>query len=204
MKNKPLIIVVILLIIAIGSFYFLTHQTASSPKQKIPASIKLKTFQGTNPPFDFSFEYPEAWEANEVRIAQQGLNMVQVFGPQDKLSKVVPGIFINLRQLKASAATSVVAEAIVQQEKKFKTFKSLFRKEEQVGGVKALHVGFQYALSLPMNSRRAKKTVLKREEVYLERKGMAYQISFWLTEEQYKIYKPIFDHVLKTLRFINS
>lgn len=186
-----------------GVFVLFQNSRASfDMKRQMPDSIKLKTFEGTNPPFDFVFEYPEAWKVKEVQPSEE-LNMVQVLGPRDPVTKVIPGIFFTVQTAKGKELDPAAIDAALQKEKRFKDFEEFPTKEELIGGAKALHLNFQYVLLLPMWSQNAKDTVLKRSEVYTLRDGKIYRIKLWMTEEQYKIYRPIFDHILKTFKFLD-
>jgi hypothetical protein len=205
--KKIFFIVLGLLVLLSGIFiYFkVSHGGKKLPPgsgQQLPASVQVKTFRGTNPPFNFTFEYPAVWKAHEV-ITPQDFNMVQVRGPQDSRTKVIPGIFVTVRTVTVKMTPSEIADAILAKERRIKGFKEISRKEDLVGGVEALRVIFQYILPLPMRSKNAKDTPVKRQEVYLVRKDKEYRISFWLTEEQYKIYKSDLDRALETFQFLD-
>jgi len=196
---------VLVLLFGIFIYFKLGHKgknVLSESKQRSSVSAHAKTFRGTNPPFDFTFEYPESWKAHEV-IKPQDFNMVQVRGPQDSRTKVIPGIFVTVRTVTVKMTPSEIADAILKKEARIKGFKEILRKDDPIGGVKALRLIFQYVLPLPMRFANAKDTLVKRQEVYLLRKGKEYRISFWLTEEQYKIYKSDLNQALKTFKFLD-
>lgn len=196
------IVLAVLLVIGTGIFFFRSSGGGTLKEdQKLPASITLKTFQGKNPPFDFTFEYPVAWK-EKVRDLKGRLEMVQVTGPQDPVTKVIPGIFVRIQEMKGSDSLETIAEVFPNREQRFGDFKQLYNAGITIGGVAARRLEYQYILKLPMRSKIAKDTLLKRGEIFILRKQKLYQISFWMTEEQHKIYRPVLEHILVTFKFL--
>ena len=202
-KKNLGIILAILLGVALGIFFyrFLGSGPLKEPR-KLPASISLKLFQGKNPPFDFTFEYPVAWKVKE-RESKGQLDMVQVTGRQDPATRVIPGIFVKARDVKEAVVLKSIADTFLKREQRFKSFKQLYNDEVTVGGIKGRRLGYQYILRLPFQSKIAQDTLLKRGEIFIFRKHKLYQISSWMTEEQYKIYEPVSDHILETFKFLD-
>ena len=124
MRKVAFIVVIISLAIAGASAtYFLKKGSSFGIDQRIPAAIELVSFRGENPPFDFTFEYPEAWRVSETKLSEDS-HMVQVFGPQDPVTQVVPGIFATVKATSDQELSPVIAEAILKKEQQFKRFLS--------------------------------------------------------------------------------
>jgi len=81
----------------------------SKETQKRPTSIGLKLFQGKKPPFDFMFEYPAAWKIKEREFKNQ-FNMVQVAGPRDSITRMIPGIFVKAQDVKETVVLANMAD----------------------------------------------------------------------------------------------
>lgn len=202
-KKNLGIILAILLVMALGVFFY--RFLGSEPlkeTRKLPVSITLKLFQEKNPPFDFTFEYPAAWKMKEREFKGQ-FDMVQVTGHQDPVTRVIPGIFVKARDVKKPIVLKNIVDTFSKKEQRFKDFKQLYNDEVTVGGIKGRRLEYQYVLKLPFLSKIAKDTSLKRGEIFIFRKNKLYQISSWMTEEQYKIYKPVLDHILETFKFLD-
>ena len=80
--NRALVVLCV-----IAAFYFVGHFSAQKkiPEQVLPPVIKFKVFQSKNPPFNFTFEYPDVWHARE-RGYQGSYDMVEVMGAPGKNS----------------------------------------------------------------------------------------------------------------------
>lgn len=202
--NKNLrIFLAALLVLAAGIFFFrFLAGGGSKVARQLPASIAVKLFQGKNPPFDFTFEYPAVWRVKERELKGQ-FDMVQVTGPQDPVTRVIPGIFVKIQEAKGSDTLQTIAEVFPKREQRFGGFKQLDNAEATVGGIKGRCLEYQYILKLPFQSKIAKDATLRRGEIFILRKHKLYQISSWMTEEQHKIYKLVFDHVLETFKFLD-
>ncbi|MFA5168710.1 MAG: PsbP-related protein [Candidatus Omnitrophota bacterium] len=201
-KNLGIIFAVLLVIVIGISFSRFLEVRLIKKTRKLPASISLKLFQGENPPFNFTFEYPAAWKMKEREFKDQ-FDMVQVIGSQDPVTRVIPGIFVKTRDVGKTIALESMADTFSKKEQQFKGFKQLYNGEITVGGVKGRRLEYQYILKLPLQSKIAKDTLLKRGEIFILRKQKLYQISFWMTEEQHKIYTPVSDHILETFKFLD-
>jgi len=204
-KNKKVIFIsgVVLLAVLLGLFIRSgSKRVKLTPPHPTASSILWETFEGTNPPFNFIFEYPGSWETKEIMFAGK-FNMLQVLGPQDKVTKFIPGIYIKIKEFKGRDLPSKFSETLLQREGKFKGFKKIHEGDILIAGMKGSRLCYQYVLPLPMRSMHTQDTVLRREESLVENGGKSYQISLWMTEEQYKIYKQVFDHILETFKFLN-
>ena len=202
-KKNLGIILAILLVVAMGIFFYRFSEGGLLKEvRKLPASIALKLFQGKNPPFNFTFEYPAAWKVKEREFKGQ-FDMVQVTGYQDPATRVIPGIFVKAQDVKETVVLESLANTFPKKEQRFKNFKQLYNDEVAIGGIKGRRLEYQYILKLPFQSKIAKDTLLKREEIFIPRKHKLYQISSWMTEEQYEIYKPVLDHILETFKFLD-
>ncbi len=202
-KKNMGILLAILLVIGMGFLFFrFPGGERFKDARKLPASITLKLFQGKNPPFDFTFEYPAAWKVKEREFKGQ-FDLVQVAGPQDSASRVIPGIFVKAQAMKETVVLESLADTFSKKEQRFKSFKQLYSNAIIVGGIKGRRLEYQYILKLPVQSKIAKDTLLRRGEIFIPRKQKMYQISSWMTEEQYKIYRPVLDHILETFKFLD-
>jgi hypothetical protein len=197
------VVLAVLLLVALGIFS-VKFLGKGSPKEvrKLPAAITLKLFQGKNPPFDFTFEYPAAWKVKEREFKDQ-FDMVQITGPQDRVTRVIPGIFVKVQKEKDAVTLESLAESFPKKEQQFKEFKQLSNNEVVIGGISGKRLEYQYILQLPLQAKIAKDTLLKRGEIFIPRKHKMYQISTWMTEAQYKMYKPVLDHALETFTFLD-
>ncbi|MFH1800228.1 MAG: hypothetical protein ABH891_05230 [Candidatus Omnitrophota bacterium] len=202
-KNKKIFFVggLVLSVLLLALFmYFRSNHGMLATGRRAASSISWQTFEGTNPPFNFVFEYPGPWEAKEIKLAK-AFNMAQVLGPQDKVTKFIPGIYIKIKEYKGGDLSSKFSETLLEKEGQFRGFKKLHEGHVMIAGINGSYLGYQYILPLPMRSMNAKDTVVRREEVLVENGGKSYQLSFWATEEQFKADQVVFKHVLKTFKF---
>jgi hypothetical protein len=163
----------------------------------------VKLFQGKNPPYNFTFEYPEGWKMKETGY-RGDYDRVEVMGSADKNPLFIPGIFITKRPRKDGHTAANLMSAWIKEESHYRNFKILDSKTFSMAGVQGLETRYRYAVSLPPWSVSARNVgVIKRKVVFI-RGDAAYQITFSGTEEQHKIYRPVFDHVLKTFRFTDK
>jgi hypothetical protein len=203
-RNRKIILFisgVALLFFLFGIFLYLrpAQPTSVAGHRPLP-SIYWKTFDGTNPPFNFVFECPVSWKVKETKLAES-FNMVQVLGPQDKTTKVIPAIYIKVKESKGEDVSSSFSQTILKKEGRFRGFKKLHEGSDVIGGVKGLRLGYQYVLPLPMRSMHAQDTVLRREEVLVENGGKSYQISFWTLGKNFEVDKIFFEYLLKSFKF---
>ncbi len=180
--------------------YFRTNRAVFVTGHRASSSILWKTFEWTNPPFNFDFEYPGSWKAKEV-IVPGVLHMVQILGPQDEATKFIPGLYIKVKEFKGDDLSSKFSETLLKREGRFKDFKKLHEGHAVIAGGKGSRLGYQYVLPLPMRSMHPKDTVLRREEALVENGGKSYQLSFWATQEQFEADQVVFEHALETLKF---
>ena len=122
---------VIVISVLAGAFFFFRFQNgdvAFKAEQKIPDAVKLKLYQAKNPPFNFTFEYPESWRTREIGFKGQ-YDMAQILGPQDKKTGSVPAVFIVLKPLQGQETLSQLSESLLSDEKRFPKFKTLQKKD---------------------------------------------------------------------------
>lgn len=171
--------------------------------QTLPPAVKLRWFQGKNPPFNFTFEYPEAWRVRE-RGYRGDYDMVEVIGTSEKDSPLLPGIFVTKRSQGSGEGTPQrLTEEWLKTEGRYKDFKILSSKETEIAGLRGQKTEYVYSLSLPLWSSQARKVTVKKEQNIFLSGNDSFQITFMGTEEQYKIYLPFFRHVLKTFKFLD-
>jgi hypothetical protein len=192
--------IALLVLLIIFFMYFKSDHGVLATSRPAASSISWRTFEGTNPPFNFVFEFPGSWEAKEIRLAG-AFNMAQVLGPQDKRTKFIPGIYIKIKESKGGDLSSKFSETLLKKEGQLRGFKKLHEGSIVIAGINGQHLGYRYILPLPMRSMNAKDTVVRREEVLVENGGKSYQFSFWATEEQFKADQVVFKHALKTFKF---
>lgn len=192
---------IMLLALSLGLFmYFRSSHTIAAPERRGEPSILWRTFEGTNPPFNFVFEYPGSRKAKEIKLAK-AFNMVQVLGRQDKVTKFIPALYIKVREFKGDGLPAKLSETLLKKEERFRGFKKLHESAIVIAGLNGSRLGFQYVLPLPMRSMHAQDTVVRREEVVVKNGGKSYQISLWATQEQFESEQVVFEHALKTFRF---
>jgi hypothetical protein len=202
-KNKKILLfggIVLLVLPFVLFLYFRANYAAPVIGREASPSILWRTFEGTNPPFNFVFEYPGSWEAKEIKLAK-AFNMVQVLGPQDKATQFIPGIYIKVKESNGGDLSSKFSGTLLKKEGRFRGFKKLHEGSVTIAGINGSHLSYQYILTLPMRSMNAKDTLVRREEVLVENGGKSYQLSFWATEEQFKVDQVAFKRVLKTFKF---
>lgn len=203
MNTKTLKIVTALVVIA--GFIFLAHGFFSQKTEKaqaLPPAIKMKLFQGQNPPYNFTFEYPEAWRVRE-RGYKGDYDMVEVMSPSDKAALVTPGLFITKKALRGSDTPESLMAAWLREEGRYKDFKASPAQGMTVAGQKGLKTKYGYALSLPLWTSNAQEFRIKKEQIIFVRGDASFQITFMGTDEQFKTYKPVFDRTLATLKFLD-
>ena len=204
--KKALLWILILLVLAGGVaafFYFKPLATSSlNPKKQIPPSIALKAFQGENPPFDFTFEYPDAWKLKAHTFKDQ-LDIVQLLGPQDPVTRTIPGISFKIQKASGEATPASIAASFTKREGKIRGFNQLYNGAVTLGGIEGSRLEFQYVMPLPFRSKNAKPTLMKRQECFVKKGDKIYQISLFMTEEQFKIYQPVFDRVVESFKFLD-
>ncbi len=204
MKNDELFKKAVFVLCLIVALLFLgrlsAQKTGTGPA--LPPAIKFKAFQSANPPFNFMFEYPDTWRVRE-RSYKGDYDMVEVMGITDKNSPVMPGAFITKRSLAAGGSTlKGLMDAWLQTESRYKGFKVLSSGDTEIAGQKALKTEYTYTLSLPLWNSGAKSVTMKKEQTIMARGGESFEITFLGTDEQFKIYGPVFQRVLKSLKFL--
>ena len=204
MKSKVIKIGVALFILITAFFVSKSFFTVNPVRmQALSTSVKLKLYQGKNPPYDFTFEYPEIWKKTE-RGYSGDYDMVEVMGSVDKNPLFIPGIFITKRSHKENDTLTGIMGVWIKEESRYSNFKILDSKSVFVAGVEGLETRYRYTLSLPPWAVSSQEVgVIKRQMVFI-RGEATYQLTFSGTEEQQAIYQPVFDHVLKTFRFVGQ
>jgi len=195
--NRALVVLCV-----IAAFYFVGHFSAQKkiPEQVLPPVIKFKVFQSKNPPFNFTFEYPDVWHARE-RGYQGSYDMVEVMGAPGKNSPLMPGIFVTKKALAGGGTLNGLMDAWLKTEGRYRNFKVFSSRDIEVSGQKALETEYGYVLSLPLMSSKAKSITVKKEQIVVVKDNASFELTFIGTEEQFKIYKPIFRHALETFEF---
>lgn len=197
--KNVLIFVGLALLIAAGCFFLFSSREV---KQTMPASVEFQTFTGTNPPFNFTFEYPKNWKEQESRYAGK-FDMVGVLGAEDEKIKFGPSMFVTKKAFQKETTVENLAEASLRLAKKQSSFKVLSKRNIKVPAGQFYSVDYQYEELLPLALMRRYKTPVRERVLFCIRGGFSYQINFAGTDEQYKIYKPAFDHFLETFRFLD-
>jgi hypothetical protein len=186
------------LILLMGYFAMQRHEGV----QALPPTVKLKIFQGQNPPFNFVFEYPEAWRVKE-RGYKGDYDMVEVMSVSDKDTLVIPGVFITKKVLHPNDTAESLMKAWLRDESHYKNFKASSSKRTEVAGQKGVKVEYGYRLPLPLWTSGAQDVPLQKVQIIFIRGDAAFQITFMGTGEQFKTYKPIFNHILETFKFLD-
>jgi hypothetical protein len=168
--------------------------------QALPPAIKTKLFQMKNPPFDFTFEYLEAWRVSE-RGYKGDYDMVEIMATGDKDRLVVPGMFITKKALQAGETVATLMASWLKKEGRYEDFTASSPKNFEIGGRKGLRAGYGYKMALPLGVVGAEKVSFKKGQVVVIKGGFSYQITFMGTDEQYNTYKPVFEHLLRTFKF---
>ena len=189
----------------IAVLFFLGHLSAQrkGAEPVLPPAIKFKVFQGKNPPFNFTFEYPEAWRVKEGGY-KGNYDMVAVLGVTNKNAPMIPGMFITKRSVAGGGNPKSLMEGWLKTESRYKNFKVLSSEDADVYGQKALKSEYVYTLSLPLWNSSAQKVMVRKEQVVTVKGEASFEITFMGTDEQFKIYKPIFRHMLETFRFLDQ
>lgn len=173
---------------------------AERPLQVLPANIPMKPFQGKNPPYNFTFEYPEAWRVNE-RGYRGDYDMVEVMDVSNKNALTMPGMFITKKNLRAGDSEEGLMKSWLGEEGRYRNFKVTSRGNAEAADQKALRSEYSYALSLPLWAGGAQEVRIKKEQIIFIRGDASFQITFVGSEDQFRIYRPVFDRMLQTLKF---
>lgn len=199
--NKNIFLICLSIGLIAGCLFIVKHSFFGHPlKQVIPAAIKMKIFQGDNPPFNFIFEYPETWEVKTQRYKEK-FDMVGVLGSQEPKTRFSVSMFVTKKSAQPEITASEMAEEFLNKQKSFSEFKILRKQEQKTSFGKIFYVDYQHTEKLPLYHSERLKTIIKEKAAFLIRNNYSYKIVFSGTEEQYKVYLLIFNHFLETFKF---
>ncbi len=200
-KKLALFLTTVILLAFAGYAFYFSQKLDHKPRAEM-AMAKQTVFLSKNPAFDFSFEYPEGeWRPRESQGRKQKYDSLYLQGPIDKLNEFAGLIVLTVKPLEAGMSASDLLEAYLTTASNLKKFKILSRKSMSVGGEKAFAAICEQEMLLPREKLDAKPVQVRQSTIFLVRGDKSFEFSFIFTAAQYSIYKPVFEHILKTFKF---
>ncbi len=207
MKWNKKIIFLLLGVGLIGSmlFFLISFRKPTAHRQKLsglPTSAQWKTFQGENPPFNFTFEYPAAWKTITSRFSGK-FDLVSVSGPQEEKTRFVVSVFVTKKSVPSGKTVEQLAEDALSKKKGLPKFEMHQKKERKTGLGTMLGVEYQYTDILPLYAPQRQKVIIRNQELFLIKNNFYYRISFIGTQDQYNAFLSAFDHTLETFKLLD-
>jgi len=200
MKRK---MILLLILAAAALLYIFLGQPGSKPSGVSAGTESLETFPGAAPFLNIAFEYPKNWKVFVSRSRTGEEATVQLMGPRDLAYQFSTSFAIIGKKKTEGGSMEGEAEKLIERNKALAQFKVVSKRTVQAAGQTAQDVTFDFVMPLPVGTLNAPVVTMREEVILVSRKDALYQVHFVGTREQHQQSKPLFESLLRSLRFTN-
>lgn len=154
-------------------------------------------FMSTNPRLNFSFLYPEGWQASEA----EERNYCQVFirGPRNKANTYSTTIVVNV--LPSEMNLDEKAADYLTKAEKARAFRLISTAKGFLAGTEAVEFLVSYNAPLPIYSVNSTETKILERRIIIKRGERFYELTYNAIEEDYDTYLHAFESAARTFEF---
>ncbi|MFQ6058964.1 MAG: hypothetical protein ACE5MB_08835 [Anaerolineae bacterium] len=160
-------------------------------------------FVSTNPRLDFSFLYPEGWDAREVR--EENYDEVFITGPRNREDTYSPALIVSVTPSKQAGGEFDTIEELVadylNRRKGFPNFKEFLRTKGTFAFHEAMEFVISYVMPLPLNSVNPRDTTVVERRIVVKRGPYFYELIYRAIEEDYHAFLDAFRNAARTFGF---
>jgi hypothetical protein len=160
-------------------------------------------FVSTNPRLDFSFLYPEGWNAREVR--EENYDEIFVTGPRNNKNTYSPTLIVSVTLSERAGGEFEALEELVadylNRRKEFPGFKELLRTKGTFASHQAMEFVISYVMPLPLNSVNPRDTTIVERRIVVQRGLYFYELIYRAVEEDYHAFLDAFRNAARTFGF---
>jgi hypothetical protein len=200
-KNKLWIIGTGVLIITL--FYFYADNNTNNTSKEFLVKM-FSDFKSDNPAFSFTFEYPpDEWVLSETSGRREVYDEVYLRGKPDSGGEFAPSISIFVRPNEMGKTAEDLLSDQLRMEGGLPEFEILKRETISINKQKVSLVTFQHETRVPLDAIDGRMVVIKVRMLFFINGEKSYQVVTRTSAEQAVRIFEVFEHILKTFKFIN-
>lgn len=192
----------LILICLLGAVFFQQYAEKPSKGEKLKKDYLI--YQSKNPSLDFTFQYPSVgWTVDESEGVGQSYDAVQLLGPRDHQNQYSTSFAVTVKTNDSGVKAEDQLDAFLKTMERFRDFKILEKGKVGIQNNNYPIATYGYVARLPLWKKNAKDVLMREEVVFLSHQKKSYRITYLGTAEQNRASKSVFEHLLKTFKFLD-